>query len=121
MKAKRVYLNLFLIDFPITAVTSIIHRVTGIFLFLFLPFLLYFFYLSIESNSSFIVAKSLFSKSYVKVFYYIFLSSFIYHFITGLKHMIMDIGFFEEKKTSRNFAIISLIVIFFFILLSILI
>ena len=113
------HLNLFLIDFPITAITSIIHRMTGIILFLSLPFFLYFFYLSIESNSSFIIAKSLFSIFYIKFFFYFFLFSFIYHIITGLKHIIMDVGFFEEKKSSKYFAIVSLIVILFLIFLSV--
>lgn len=113
------HLNLFLIDFPITAVTSIIHRITGVILFCFLPFFLYFFYLSLESNSSFVIAKSLLSKYYIKFFLYVFLFSFVYHFITGLKHIIMDMGFFEEKKSSRYFTIASLIVILVLIFLSV--
>ncbi|HIH2763550.1 MAG TPA: succinate dehydrogenase, cytochrome b556 subunit [Candidatus Azoamicus sp.] len=119
MKTRRMHLNLFLIDFPITAITSIIHRITGIILFLSLPFFLYFFYLSIESHSSFVIARALFSKFYIKLTFYLFIFSFIYHFITGLKHIIMDVGFFEEKNSSRIFAISSLILILFLIFLSI--
>lgn len=119
VKTRRMHLNLFLIDFPVTALTSIIHRITGIILFLSLPFFLYFFYLSIESHSSFVIAKSLFSNIYIKLIFYLFIFSFIYHFISGLKHIIMDIGFFEEKNSSRNFAVISLIIILFLIFLSI--
>lgn len=113
------HLNLFLIDFPITAITSIIHRITGIVLFLALPFFLYFFYLSIESNSSFVIAKSMFDKIYIKFIFYLFIFSFVYHSITGLKHIIMDIGFFEEKKSSRNISVASLIVILVLIFLSV--
>ncbi len=106
-------------DFPITAITSIVHRITGIILFLSLPFFLYFFYLSIESNSSFVIAKSLCSKFYIKIFIYLFVFSFIYHFVTGLKHIIMDIGFFDEKKSGRVFAIVSLVIVLVLIFLSI--
>ena len=113
------HLNVFLIDLPLTAMTSIIHRITGIILFISLPFFLYFFYLSIESHSSFVIAKSLFSKFYIKIIFNLFLFSLIYHLVSGLKHIIMDIGFFEEKKSSKNFSIASLIVIFFLIFLSI--
>ena len=118
MKNKRIHLNLFLIDFPITAITYIIHRVTGVLLFFFIPFLLYFFYLFVESNSSFVVAKFLFSKFYIKFIFYLFLFSFIYHLLTVLKHIIMDIVFFDEKNSSRIFAVISLFFIMFLIILS---
>ncbi len=48
VKPKRINLNLFSIDFPITAITSIIHRITGVLLFFFIPIALYFFKLLIE-------------------------------------------------------------------------
>lgn len=118
VKSKHVYLNLFLIDFPITAITSIIHRITGVFLFIFIPFVLYFFYLSIESSSSFIIAKSTLSSLYVYLFLKIFFISLIYHTINGIKHIIMDLGFFESKNGSRLFSIISLSIILFFSILS---
>lgn len=118
VKSKHVYLNLFLIDFPVTAITSIIHRVTGVILFIFIPFILYFFYLSIESSSSFIIAKSILSNFYVFFALKIFFISFIYHTINGIKHMIMDLGFFESKDGSRLFSIISLLIILIFSVLS---
>lgn len=120
MKSRHIYLNLFAIDFPITALTSIVHRLSGIFLFLSMPILLYFFYLTLESSSSFIVAKALVSRFYIKLFIYIFLYALIYHFFNGIKHMILDLGYFDSKSASRGFSVIILFVILFFIALSIL-
>lgn len=120
MKSKHIYLNLFLIDFPITALMSIGHRITGVLLFLCLPFLLYFFYLTVESQSSFDVALSLFSLIYVKFFLKIFSISLIYHFFSGVKHIVLDLGYFDSKFSARRFSILTLIVILFFIFLSIL-
>lgn len=120
VKSRHIYLNLFAIDFPITALTSIVHRLSGIFLFLSMPILLYFFYLTLESSSSFIVAKALVSRFYIKLFIYIFLYALIYHFFNGIKHMILDLGYFDSKSASRGFSVIILFVILFFIALSIL-
>ena len=85
MKYKHVYLNLFSIDFPITAITSIIHRITGLLLFFFIPFFLYFFNLSIESKSSFTLALDLFNLIYIKFFLYFFFLIFNYHMFNEIK------------------------------------
>ncbi|HIH2762913.1 MAG TPA: succinate dehydrogenase, cytochrome b556 subunit [Candidatus Azoamicus sp.] len=121
MKSKHIFLNLFFIKFPITAITSIIHRVTGIFLFLCIPIFLYFLKISLASESSFLLAKNLFDAFYIKVFLFVFLSSFIYHFVMGIKHIVMDLGYFESKNASSNFTLFALIVSLLLIFLSILI
>ncbi len=121
MKSKHIFLNLFFIKFPITAMTSIIHRVTGLFLFLCIPIFLYFLKISLASESSFLLAKNLFDFFYIKFFLFIFLSSFIYHFVMGLKHIVMDLGFFEGKTSSSNFALFALILSILLIFLSVLV
>ena len=120
MKSRHIYLNLFAIDFPVTALTSIVHRVTGVFLFLSMPILLYFFYLMLESDSSYSVAKILFSKFYFKIFIYLFIYSFIYHFLNGIKHILLDVGYFDSKTASRRLSVIFLFIILFLIVLSVL-
>ncbi len=118
VRKKHIYLNLFLINFPITAMTSIIHRVTGVMLFLFFFIVLYLFKLSIESESSFLMISLLLQKFYIKLFLFLFLSSLLYHFLFGIKHMIMDLGFFETKSASTK---ISLLCLFFVVVLSVII
>lgn len=120
VKSKHIFLNLFLIKFPITAITSIFHRVTGIFLFLFIPFILYFFKLALESESSFLLVQRYFGLFFLKFFIFFIFSSFIYHFVMGFKHIIMDLGFFESKSASNVLAICSIIFSFVLIFLSIL-
>ncbi|HFL8819460.1 MAG TPA: succinate dehydrogenase, cytochrome b556 subunit [Candidatus Azoamicus sp. OHIO2] len=120
MKSKHIFLNIFVLNWPITAIGSIIHRLTGVFLFLSMPGFLYFFYLTIESSSSFIVVSSLSSNSYIKLVLYIFLFSFIYHAISGIKHIIMDIGYFDTKSSSKRLTIVVLVLITFLFFLSIL-
>lgn len=107
--------------FPITAITSIIHRVTGIFLFLCIPIFLYFLKISLASESSFLLAKNFFCYFYVKFFIFVFVAALIYHFVMGIKHIIMDIGFFESKNSSSNFSLFSLIFAIVLIFLSVLV
>lgn len=121
MKSKHIYLNLFLIDFPFTAITSIIHRISGIILFIAIPIILYFFKISIESESSFEIAKTLFSQFHIKIMIYFVYLVFLYHMINGIKHIIMDLGFFDGKNESRNFSIISTFFILTIYILSLII
>jgi len=107
-------------DFPLTAIASIMHRVAGIALFMFIPFVLYFFKLSLESESSFDMAKVLISQFHIKIFLFLMYFVFLYHLFSGIKHMIMDIGYFETKDASRRFAIVSLFTTLFFYILSVL-
>lgn len=82
---------------------------------------MYFLKLSLESESSFLLAKNLMNVLYVKVVFLFLLWSFIYHFIMGCKHIVMDLGFFDSKTASANFALSSLIFSIILIFLSILI
>ena len=121
MKPKHIFLNLFVIDFPFTALTSIAHRVTGMILFVSIPFILYFLKLSLESESSFEISKILISKIYIKTLLMFLYLSFLYHIMNGLKHIIMDLGFFENKESARNISVAAIIGTILFFILSILI
>jgi len=121
VKSKHVFSNLFVLKFPITAITSIIHRITGIFLFLCIPVFLYFFKIALASESSFLLAKNFLNFFYIKCLIFVFISAFMYHLIMGLKHIIMDLGYFDGKNSSSNFSLVALIFVVFLIFVSILI
>lgn len=120
MKSKHIFLNLFLIKFPITAITSIIHRVSGVFLFICVPFVLYFLKIGLESESAFLLSINFINTLYVKFFLFCLIFSFIFHLVFGIKHIIMDLGFFDGKHSSSKFSITALIISFGLIFLSIL-
>ena len=118
MKSKHIFLDLVLISFPITAITSIIHRITGILLFFSIPIILYFLDLSLKSNSSFDVLKVLMCKSHIKILLLLLLFSFLYHLINGIKHMVMELGFFDSKSGSKKFTVVFLFITVFLFILS---
>jgi succinate dehydrogenase / fumarate reductase, cytochrome b subunit len=118
MRPQPVYLNLFALKFPVTAIASILHRVSGILLFLLIPyFLVLLDRLHVNSNLILIVEPP--NNYYIeKFFWWLGLSALSYHFLAGFRHIVMDLGIGESKAMAR---ISAYIVIVISVLLSILI
>ncbi|CAJ3848094.1 succinate dehydrogenase, cytochrome b556 subunit [Burkholderia pseudomallei] len=77
---------------PLAARVSILHRVSGALLFLFLPFLLYLFDQSLTSELSFEVFKAFLSNIIVKLFVLALSWAFLFHFCAGIRHLMMDMN-----------------------------
>ena len=118
VKARPMHLNLFVMRFPITAISSIGHRISGIWIFICLPFLLLMLQESLANLESFSNISNKFNNIYYKLFLLSFLIASIYHAIAGIRHIIMDLGFMESKNESKItswIVIISSIIIFLFL------
>jgi len=101
VKARPIHLNLFVMRFPITAISSICHRISGIWIFICLPFILLMLQESLANAESFADISNKFNIIYYKLFFFSFLIASIYHAIAGIRHIIMDFGFFESKNHSK--------------------
>ncbi|AOK31479.1 succinate dehydrogenase [Burkholderia singularis] len=77
---------------PLAAKVSILHRVSGALLFLFLPFLLYLFDQSLTSELSFEVFKAFLSNIIVKLIVLALSWAFLFHFCAGVRHLLMDMN-----------------------------
>ncbi|AWY65956.1 succinate dehydrogenase, cytochrome b556 subunit [Burkholderia thailandensis] len=77
---------------PLAARVSILHRVSGALLFLFLPFLLYLFDQSLTSELSFEVFKAFLSNVIVKLIVLALSWAFLFHFCAGIRHLMMDMN-----------------------------
>jgi succinate dehydrogenase / fumarate reductase cytochrome b subunit len=53
-----------------------------------------------------------------KVMVWFLLTPFLYHFVAGIKHLLMDINIGIELKTGRLAAILTIIIAFLLIVLS---
>lgn len=112
-RKRPMNLNLVTIHFPVTAVVSILHRISGILIFLFLPFGLWLLDLSLSSSQGFALVGQLFNQSHVFcLIIWLALVSFSYHFFAGIRHLIMDLGFAESLKAGRFSAWLILIATF---------
>ena len=111
-------LDLFTIRLPVPALVSILHRLSGVILFLVIPFLLYGLDLSLRSPDSFDDLHTFFSTPPMKFIIWGCLSAFIYHFIAGIRHLLMDINVGDELKSGRLSAILTLALSILLIILT---
>ena len=87
------------------AIASILHRISGVVLFLLIPALLYVLQRSLASPEEFdIVHNEIFGNGFVRFVVWVFLAGLIYHLFAGIKHLFADIGVAEELQSGRNAA-----------------
>ena len=102
-KVRPVYMNLFQIRLPISAISSITHRLAGIYIFFIsLPLFLFLLYFTTKSYNDFMFIQQAFSNS---IFFSTFVSFsflvFAYHILTGVRHLLQDLHIGESLSASR--------------------
>lgn len=102
-------LDLATIRQPITAIASILHRITGVMLFVAVGFLVWALSLSLESRQGFDQTVAVMTHPLAKLITWGILSLVIYHLFAGIKHLIMDAGFAETKEGGPLAAKITLV------------
>lgn len=105
---RPVNLNLASIRFPMTAIVSILHRISGVILFLALPLILWIFQQSLLSEEGFLNLRDCFSQVGVKAILWFILVGLFYHLFAGIRHLIMDLGWGETKVGGLRFAKVTL-------------
>jgi succinate dehydrogenase / fumarate reductase, cytochrome b subunit len=96
---------------PLAGRVSILHRVSGALLFLFLPFLLFLFDQSLTSELSFEVFKGFLSNIIVKLITLVLAWAFLFHFCAGIRHLVMDTNHDAvSKEKGKSTSIVVLVV-----------
>ena len=95
---------------PLAGKISILHRVSGLGLFVFLPFLLYLFDQSLTSEISFELFKDFLSNIVVKMIVLGLSWAFLFHFCAGVRHLVMDTHAAVSKEGGRQTSIVVLVV-----------
>jgi succinate dehydrogenase / fumarate reductase cytochrome b subunit len=98
MKRRPINLNFLTIHFPVTAWVSIAHRLSGFFLFLIIPALLWMLQESLASESRFGDLKAILHTPLVYGCLWILLMALLYHLVAGIRHLLMDIHIGGESK-----------------------
>ncbi|MBN3561536.1 succinate dehydrogenase, cytochrome b556 subunit [Aliamphritea spongicola] len=118
-KKRPVNLDLRTIKQPLPAITSILHRVTGLALFFGAFFMLYALGMSLESEQGFNAAAQMLTESFfAKLIAWGLVSALLYHFFAGIKHLIMDFGHCEELESGQKAAKATLVIAAIAILLA---
>ena len=107
---RPINLNLLTIRFPLSAIISILHRISGIVLFLGIPAFLCALQTALASPASFRQLKACLAFATVKFGVWILISTLLYHMLSGIRHMAMDCCHcLETKHAGRMTAIYVLV------------
>jgi succinate dehydrogenase / fumarate reductase cytochrome b subunit len=102
---RPVNLDLTSLKYPPMAIVSILHRISGIALFLLMPVMLYLLNLSLRSEASFGELQVQLLNPWWKFVLWVFCSALVYHLLAGIRHIIMDLGWGETLSASRKTAL----------------
>ncbi len=115
---RPVFLNLMKLKFPLPAIISILHRISGVVLFLFLPLFLYLLHQSLISHESYVALQALLNRPLLKLLLWLALAAVIFHLFAGIRHLMMDLGFAESLEAGRVSAMLVMVLSVLFILLA---
>lgn len=102
MKRERpIYLNPFAYKYPIAAIASITHRVTGLLLFPSIAYLLWLLGLALRSPEGFDRANAMLRAPLPKLALLLVLVALAYHLFAGLKHLVMDFHHWDSLQAGR--------------------
>lgn len=106
-KQRPVYLSLTEFGWPITAIASILHRVTGVILFVGIAYLLWMLDLALRTAAGFADAQAVMSEPLPKLVMLAVLALLTYHVVAGIKHMLLDfhVGDSFEAASASSVAV----------------
>ncbi|WP_050462000.1 succinate dehydrogenase, cytochrome b556 subunit [Herbaspirillum autotrophicum] len=95
---------------PLAGVVSFLHRISGLLMFLMLPFILYLLDNSLLSEISFEYFRGFTTHWFVKLIILGLSWAYLHHFCAGIRHLIMDNHIGLDKVSARKSAASVLIV-----------
>ena len=122
-KARPVYTNVNVFTdlpgyrLPAAGFVSILHRISGLLMFLLLPFVVWLFDTSVSSEIRFESFRSAFDAGIgfvpaigIQLVVLALSWAYLHHLIAGLRHLWMDATHSVSKEQGRNSAVITLVV-----------
>jgi len=98
---RPVYLNLFKIRLPTTGIVSFAHRVSGVLLFLAIPFSIYLLDLAVTSKQGFEQNIQLLQQPILQVFLLLLVWALVHHFLAGIRYLLLDFDIGIDKAGSN--------------------
>jgi len=106
---RPVNLDIGTIKLPITAIVSILHRVSGVVLFGVVAILLWMLDISLSGPEGFDSIRDCLTSPVAKVILWASLAALAYHLVAGIRHLIMDMGIGESLEGGRLGAKLALV------------
>lgn len=107
---RPVNLDLTTFKFPVTSISSILHRASGFIVFLAIPLFLYALDVSLESPQGYASIIGWGDSFFCKLIFGAMLGALFYHLVAGIRHLVMDFGFWEELESGQMSAKLTLII-----------
>lgn len=104
-KPRPVHLNLAKIRLPIGGIMSIIHRITGVAMFLAVPFLIYLLDLSLISEQGYREAGEILHSFIGTVLLFGLMWGLMHHLLAGIRYLLIDVDLGVEKAQARQSAL----------------
>jgi succinate dehydrogenase / fumarate reductase cytochrome b subunit len=101
---RPVHLNLVKIKLPVGGIMSIMHRATGVFMFLAIPYLIYLLDLSLGSADGYAAAAHQLHSPLGMLFVFLLMWSLAHHLLAGIRYLLIDVDLGVEKATARQTA-----------------
>ena len=98
---RPVYLNLVQIRLPIAGFMSILHRISGLFLFLLTPILLYILDLSLAGPTGFEEARQMLTEGLGRLVLFVLLWALAHHLLAGIRYLLLDVDIGVERPGYR--------------------
>jgi succinate dehydrogenase / fumarate reductase cytochrome b subunit len=108
-KQRPVNLDLQTISMPITAIASILHRISGVIMLFAVGILLWLLTESLSSEQGFQNAQEIVSGFFGTFILWGILTALAYHIAGGIRHLLMDMGYFEELESGALSAKVSFV------------
>ena len=109
-KARPVSLNLLQIRLPLPGIVSILHRISGAFLFLLgIPLVLYAIERSLASPESFADLKASLAHPVAKLVLVGFVWSYLHHFFAGIRFLLLDVHIGDDLSPARQSSVVVLV------------
>lgn len=108
---RPVYLDLPRIRLPVPGIVSILHRISGVLLFLVgIPLLLAGVAMSLASPESFAQLRGSFAHPLAKLVLLVLAWSYIHHFCAGIRFLLLDMHKGIELEAARRTSVVVLVV-----------
>ena len=101
-KQRPKYLALNEIRQPVPAIVSILHRISGVGIFLMLPFLLYLLDRSLTSPETFETFAAVVDNWFVKLILFGLLWAYLHHFCAGIRFLLLDMHKGVDLESARK-------------------
>jgi succinate dehydrogenase / fumarate reductase cytochrome b subunit len=102
-RSRPVNLDLTTIQFPLTAIASILHRISGVVVFIGLGWLLWLLNVSLSSEEGFFwITEEVLVGFWAPFLLWGILVALFYHVTLGIRHLLMDFGWFEEMASGTR-------------------